>query len=351
MSELRSGFTTGTCASAAAAAAAAVLCNRGEPDRITITLPDSSEVTLPIDSIERSGNAIIATVRKDSGDDPDITNGALIAVTAMRSDENCISIEAGEGVGTVTLPGLAIPPGEPAINPVPRAMIRRAVREVTDSPLRIIVSVPGGEKIAEKTYNPRLGIEGGISILGTTGRVRPFSKSALRCSMLCSLNVLEASGESAPVLVPGNIGSEAIKKNFSIPDIRIIEAVNDWGFLLKQTARRNFRGMVIAGHPGKLAKLIMGEWDTHSSRSASALPAVIEAGRNLDIVFSDSATVEGLFQQLSEQERRRLGDAIAANIRISVNNYTDCQLQTCVLLADLNHEILGIAGERGLLQT
>ena len=143
-----------------------------------------------------------------------------------------MELTAGDGVGIVTKPGLSVPRGGPAINPVPRHMIREAVREVTDRGVRVIISVPGGREIAEKTFNPRLGVIGGISILGTTGIVRPFSSAALRDALKCSLDVAAANGVAAAVLVPGHIGERADRRHFHLAAEQVVEVSNEWGFML-----------------------------------------------------------------------------------------------------------------------
>ena len=154
-------------------------------------------------------------------------------------------------MGTVTKPGLAIPPGEPAINPVPRRMIREAVREVTPRGVRVTISIPGGGELARKTFNPRIGIVGGLSILGTTGIVRPFSCSALRESLRCALNVAAAAGIRAPVLVPGHIGERAARAHFRVADEQVVEVGNEWGFVLDEAAPASLFGPPDRGPSGK----------------------------------------------------------------------------------------------------
>ncbi len=241
--------------------------------------------------------AVTAAVRKDAGDDPDVTHGLEVRVRLSWNDEaagqasnlsaptaagclchqknstqaGClrygVKFVAGEGVGTVTKPGLQVPPGEPAINPVPRQMIVAAIREITARGVRVEISVPGGREIAAKTFNPRLGIEGGLSILGTTGIVRPYCTRALQDALKCALDVAAACRVTAPVLVPGNIGARAARRHFSLREEQVIEAGNEWGFVLDLLSRHAFRAVMLLGHPGKLAKLAAGHWDTHSSRS------------------------------------------------------------------------------------
>jgi cobalt-precorrin-5B (C1)-methyltransferase len=172
-----SGFTTGTCAAAAAKAATMLLCGQPAPSEVEVEIADGTRVRLPVTQVRKTAKACQAAVRKDAGSDPDVTHGSLIMTTVAWGTDKTIAFHAGEGVGIVTKPGLAVPPGEPAINPVPRRMIQTAIREITSRGVRVTISIPGGEAWAAKTFNPRLGVTGGLSILGTTGRVRPIRVS------------------------------------------------------------------------------------------------------------------------------------------------------------------------------
>jgi len=274
MRDLRTGYTTGACAAAAAKAAAQMLANGRAMDRVEIPLPGGERIVLPLVYVRLAERGAEAAVRKDGGDDPDVTSGALISASVAWRGCDDVEFLAGEGVGMVTKPGLAVPPGEPAINPVPRRMIREAVREVTPRGVSVTLSVANGGEIARKTFNARLGIVGGLSILGTTGVVRPFSCSAIRETLRCSLRVAAAAGIRAPVFVPGHIGARAAQAHFRIAEGQIVEVGNEWGFLLDEALRSPFSALLILGHPGKLAKLTTGDWDTHSGRSQSALPIV-----------------------------------------------------------------------------
>ena len=182
---LRNGYTTGTCAAAAAKAAVKVLCGGAAPETVEVVLADESRAVFSVLFARPSGDGCEAAVRKDAGDDPDVTDKASIIASVTFIDGNEVLFAAGEGVGTVTKPGLSVPPGEPAINPTPRRMIRDAIREVTNRGVKVTISIPGGRELAARTFNPRLGIVGGLSVLGTYGRVRPFSASALRDSLKC----------------------------------------------------------------------------------------------------------------------------------------------------------------------
>ena len=252
-----------------------------------------------------------------------MTNGALVTATVAWTDGDGVEFAAGEGVGTVTKPGLAIPPGEPAINPVPRRMIAQAVREVTPRGVRVTIAVPGGAELAKKTFNPRIGVLGGLSILGTTGIVRPFSCSAMRESLRCALDVAAAAGIRAPVFVPGHIGERAARAQFRVADEQVVEVGNEWGFVLDEALRRPFTDLLILGHPGKLAKLTADDWDTHSARSGSALPIVARMHEEmLGRPAPRATTVEGLFATLDAKEKKILGDALAAAVKKAVGERT-----------------------------
>ncbi len=346
MSALRTGYTTGSCAAAAAKAAVLMLAGGREAESLEIPLPGGARVVLPLVYSRLTESGAEAAVRKDAGDDPDVTNGALILASVAWSEGTEVEFSAGEGVGMVTKPGLAIPPGEPAINPVPRRMIREAVREVTPRGVRVTIAIPGGGEIARKTFNPRIGIIGGLSILGTTGIVRPFSCSAIRETLRCTLNVADAAGIRAPVFVPGHIGERAARAHFRVADGQIVEVGNEWGFVLEEALGRPFSALLILGHPGKLAKLTAGDWDTHSGRSASALPVVAALYATLlGRPAAEAATVEGLFAALTVADKKTLGDALAEAIKEAIGKKTGGRFTPAVVLIDLAGRIIGEAGD------
>jgi len=346
MSALREGYTTGSCAAAAAKAAALVLAGKGAAESVEIPLPGGRRISLPLVYARAAAGGAGAAVRKDAGDDPDVTNGALITAAVCWTGGNEIEYAAGEGVGTVTKPGLAIPPGEPAINPVPRRMIAAAVREATDRGVRVTIAVPGGEGLARKTFNPRIGVTGGLSILGTTGIVRPFSCSALRESIRCAIRVAAASGIRTPAFVPGRIGERAARAHFRVAEDRVVEVGNEWGCALDEAAGHPFAALLAVGHPGKLAKLAAGDWDTHSGRSGSALPLV--GKMQAEILGRPAAaplTVEGLFAALPAGDKRLLGDALAKTVKEAVEGRTGGRFAVAAVLIDLGGRILGEAGD------
>ncbi len=334
MSQLRSGFTTGTAATAAAKAAALLLAGYRVPHQVQIHLPDGTWDCIQIAKSQSGRNWAEAAVQKDAGDDPDVTHGAHILVRLEPRTTQEIQFAAGEGVGTVTLPGLALPAGQPAVNPVPRQMISKEIRGLTHGGMLVTISVPNGKDIARRTCNPRLGILGGISILGTTGRVRPFSTRAVLQTIACSLNVAKWTGVTLPVLVPGHMGERCAKDFFNCPPEHIIEVGNAWDYALGRMRRSGMQRAVLLGHPGKLAKLAAGHWNTHSSRSPSAL-GWLHANLS-DLRFDRSQpciTVEAFFAHMDEATRKRGADRTARAIHLAV--WEQYRIDTSVFLTNL----------------
>lgn len=345
MAILRTGYTTGTCAAAAAKTAALCLFENRAEVSVTIGFPDGTREAIPVETVCKTAGGAQASVRKDAGDDPDVTDGSLVVVRIEPMAGEDIAFAAGEGVGRVTLPGLQVPPGEPAINPGPRRMITQALREVTASGLRVTVSIPGGAALAARTFNPRLGIEGGLSILGTSGRVRPFSAPALRDSLRCGLDVAAALGIRLPILVPGHIGEQAVNRHYRVRPGQVIPVSNEWAFMLQQVAAGSFDQVLLVGHPGKLAKLANDEWDTHSSRSGSAVPVVRGLADLLGIDLpTECPTIEGLFEALSPDTRRQLGEATAQAVRRAVQSRYHKPPVT-VALINMRGDLLGTDGD------
>jgi cobalt-precorrin-5B (C1)-methyltransferase len=210
----------------------------------------------------------------------------------------------------------------------------------------VTIAIPGGREIARKTFNPRLGIIGGLSILGTSGRVRPFSCSALRTSLKCLLDVAVASGIMAPVFVPGHMGERAANGSFSLAARQVIEVGNEWGFMLNAACEKHLDALMVLGHPGKLAKLAMGEADTHSSRSKSAIPFVSQLAKDLlGKRPAKTTTVEGIFSILANDERKKLGNMLAGKVRAAVRGYLGSDTETAVMLINMQGDIIGEDGD------
>ncbi len=344
MTALRGGYTTGCFAAAAAKAALATLCGMPATGSVEVSLPDGQRVSFPIISSQCNLDGAEAVVRKFAGDDPDVTDKACVAAAVRFINGEEIVFAAGEGV--VTKPGLALPPGEPAINPGPRKMIRAAVRELTTRGVRVTISIPGGRELARRTFNPRLGIEGGLSVLGTTGRVRPFSAPDLCKALKCALDVAKACGVVAPVLVPGNIGEHAARQNFSLRSEQVVQVSNQWGYMLDRAREHGFERWLVLGHPGKMAKLVLGEWDTHSAHSSSAVPVVTQlASSVLSVPAPDSVSVEGIFEALAQPERAQLADLLAAKISSAITERVGSQQELSVVLINLGGHLIGSDGD------
>jgi len=303
---LRTGYTTGACAAAAAKAAAIALTTGTMPREVTIGLPRGGQATFQVETDEK-GRAVVV---KDAGDDPDCTHGAHITVEIARSDEPGVTLRGGEGVGTVTRPGLGLPVGSPAINPVPRRMIEQAVREVTDLPLALTISVPGGEEMARATTNARLGIIGGISILGTTGIVKPFSTASYRASIVQQIDVASANGERHLVLVTGSRSDEAARRLFpELDPVAIVEVGDYTGVALKRASSHDPERVTWVGMAGKIGKLAQGQLMTHFHRSHldTALIAEIARDAGAEPRLVEAATATTTARHFYE-ECRALGD-------------------------------------------
>jgi cobalt-precorrin-5B (C1)-methyltransferase len=332
---LRAGWTTGTCASAAAKAAAIALATGTPPPEVEVALPGGARVAFPVEAV---GPATCVVV-KDAGDDPDCTDGARLtaSVSWRRRGEKAPLLLASSGVGTITLPGLGLPVGAPAINPVPRRMIAAAVAEAVDRPVEVSFSVPGGEEMAARTTNARLGIVGGISILGTTGIVRPFSTAAYRASVVQQVDVAAAQGHDHMVLATGSRSERAARRLLpEVGDLCLVEVGDFTGVCLRRVAQRGMARATFVGMAGKIAKLAAGVMMTHFHRSrvdTAMLAAVAaEAGAPAGVVaaatetetarhFFDACLAAGCVEPLAalcrraaEACRRHVAGALAVDV-------------------------------------
>ncbi|TYO90875.1 cobalt-precorrin-5B (C(1))-methyltransferase [Oceanicella actignis] len=285
---LRFGWTTGACACAAALGAArALLTGRADEGPVQIRLPRGGTARFDLAELTLAEGWARAGVVKDAGDDPDVTHGALVrARVSQAAPGTGVRFAAGEGVGVVTLPGLPLPPGEPAINPTPRAMIKGALRELAQelgapADFEVEISIPGGEALAARTWNPRLGIVGGLSILGTTGIVRPFSCAAWIASIHRGVDVARATGLTHAVAATGATSERAAARLYpALPPAAFLDMGDFAGGLLKYLRRHPLPRLTIAGGFAKLTKLAQGALDLHSSRSQvdmARLAALAEA--------------------------------------------------------------------------
>lgn len=276
--KLRKGFTTGTCATAATAAAISMILNQDIEEKVTVSTANGVEVTMDIKDPSFGELTASAAVEKDGGDDADATHGLLIYSTVtLLPDSNDIEIDGGEGVGRVTQKGLKCDVGMAAINPTPRAMIEKTARQLlgTNCGAKIIISVPGGEETAKLTYNSRLGIVGGISILGTTGIVNPMSEESWKASITIELTMLYNQGYRSVVLAPGNYGEDFATNVLGIPPHRIVNMSNFVGHVLKEVQRIGFTRVLMVGHMGKFVKVAGGIFSTHSKDSDARMEIIM----------------------------------------------------------------------------
>lgn len=323
---LRPGWTTGACATAAATSAYTALLTGEFPDPVTITLPKGRTPAFALTAEELGAASAMAAVTKDAGDDPDVTHGAVVRVVVRRGEPGSgVTFEAGDGVGTVTLPGLPLPVGEPAINPVPRRFItehlhRVAAEHQAETDVVVAVGVDDGARIAEHTWNPRLGILGGLSILGTTGVVVPYSCAAWIDSIHRGIDVARALGHTHVAGCTGSTSERVVTQLYGLPETSLLDMGDFAGAVLKHLRRHPVDRLTICGGFAKLSKLAAGHLDLHSGRSQVDLPLLAslarEAGGDAELVAAIEASTTGLGAlQLAQAADVALGDAVARTAR------------------------------------
>lgn len=351
---LRRGWTTGACATAATRAAYAALLTGSFPDPVTIALPRGERPSFALAREELGAGYARAAIVKDAGDDPDVTHGALVQVTLRRGAPGSgVAFRAGEGVGTVTLPGLPLPPGEPAINPVPRAMMRAVVAELAAAhgdagDVEIEVAIPGGARLATHTWNPRLGITGGLSILGTTGVVVPFSCSAWIHSIHRGVDVARAAGLGHIAGCTGSTSETAVQAHHALPDIAMIDMGDFVGGLLKYLRRHPVERLTIGGGFGKISKLAAGHLDLHSGRSqvdAALLAAVLHdlGADESSVAAARAANTAAQTLEMARAAGLPLADRVAARARARALEVLDGATRVEVLVVDRAGAIVGRA--------
>jgi len=353
---LRRGWTTGACATAATKSAVTQMLSGHFEDPVTITLPGGQSPAFALAHEAYSEDWVEAGIIKDAGDDPDVTHGALIISRVRRGAPGSgIIFYAGDGVGTVTKPGLPLPVGEPAINPVPRKMMVQAVETLcacfdTQADIEITIGVPHGEDIAQKTWNPRLGILGGISILGTTGIVIPYSCSAWIHSIHRGVDVARAMGLTHVVGSTGDISEKAARAGLDLSEEAYLDMGDFAGGLLKYLRKHPVRRITIAGGFAKMCKLAQGALDLHSARSTVDLndlaDIIAHLGGSADLVAKTrAANTANHALSISQVCKLRLADAIAARARataLSVLAPTD--ISVVILVTNRAGDVIGTAG-------
>ena len=308
---LRCGYTTGTCAALAAAGAARLLLGGRAPESVTLTTPGGLPVTAAPRYCRMAGETACCAVEKDGGDDIDATHGALIEARVERAAQPGVVIDGGPGVGRVTKPGLDQPVGAAAINRVPRRMIEQAVRAVCDAlkwdgGLRVTICVPEGAALAKKTFNPQLGIEGGISILGTSGIVEPMSEAALLATIRLDIRQQAAGGTGTLVLTPGNYGETFVRERLGLDLDRAVKCSNYIGASIDMAVEEGIQEVLLVGHAGKLVKVAAGIMNTHSSVAdgrmeiLAAHGAACGAGPELVEQILESITVDQALEYMEQ---------------------------------------------------
>ena len=356
---LKCGYTTGTCAAAAAKAGARMLLSGAPVDRVSLMTPKGIALSLPVLCGEVGATCASCAVRKYSGDDPDVTDGILIFAQVWKTDAPGIQIDGGEGIGRITKPGLWQAVGQAAINRVPREMIRREVEEVLDEwegsfGLKVIISAPEGVTLARKTFNPRLGIQGGISILGTSGIVEPMSESALVESIRLELRQKKALGCRRLLLTPGNYGADFAGTTWGVQDGELVKCSNFIGQTLDMAVAEGYGELLLVSHIGKGIKLAGGIMNTHSGvadgrgevMAACALRAGCDGPTALGLL--DAVTTEEMLAQLDQAGKREATMAVVGErVQYYLQNRVGEQVTVGAVLFSNELGILCVTGPAG----
>ncbi|WP_085587969.1 cobalt-precorrin-5B (C(1))-methyltransferase [Pseudomonas sp. B14(2017)] len=351
---LRSGLTTGSCATATSLAAARLLLGGESNDAVSITLPKGKVVQMRLEFCRLTSQGAEAGTLKDAGDDPDVTHGALLYSQVRLLAEPGIRFVAGTGVGTVTRPGLVLAVGEPAINPVPRRMISEHLQRLADEcsypgGFEVTVNVQGGEQLALKTMNPRLGILGGLSILGTSGIVRPFSCAAYIASIHQGIDVAHTNGYTHIAACTGNASEDTMRRVYGLPEIALIEMGDFVGAVLKHLRKVPVPRLTLCGGFGKISKLAAGHMDLHSRHSSIDLPQL--AGWAADIGADEALQASIITANTSQQALALahaagipLGDAVCGHALAFARSVVPAQVQVEMFAIDRQGGIVGRAG-------
>ena len=346
--KLRSGYTTGTCAQAAAKAAGLMLVKGSLIESVSVETPSGARLNIKIVDPKMGRNFARCGVVKYSGDDPDVTDGITVYAKVRYSDRKGISITGGTGVGVVTMPGLAIKVGEYAINPTPRRMIAKEVAALAseDKGVEVEISVPCGRDVAKQTFNSRLGIKGGISIIGTTGIVEPRSTDAYKKSLALNIDVLKAAGHDRIVLVFGYVGEKFCKESLGIRPESMIKIGDHVGFMIGECVKKRIKRVLLVGHIGKLVKVSNGQLDTNIKSGDDRLNTIARyaklclAGRRVMEQISAQASAEAAVDILKKNRLTKVFDMIAKNAADKIRALADGRLSARCILLSLDGEEL-----------
>ncbi len=343
---LRSGYTTGACAAAGVKAALILLTTDEAVDGVELAALDGTPLKIPVARVEKISGGVRAEVIKFSGDDPDITNGVSVFTTVRKILGDEIIFRAGLGVGRITKAGLQLPVGESAINPGPRRLIQNVAAEFDVGGLEVEISIPAGVELAKKTLNPILGVEGGLSIIGSTGVLRPMSEDAFKNSLVPQIDVARAAGFDELIFVPGKIG-ETFAKKLGFPDGAIIQTSNFIGFMLEAAAERQVKKIILCGHLGKLVKVAAGVFHTHNRIADGRLEtlAAYSAAEGLPSIevqkILDANTTEDAAQIISANHLERVYKKIAARASLRAERYVFGKVKVATILVDYAGNVLG----------
>lgn len=348
----RKGYTTGSCATAAAKVAALMVLRQQVINQVSIVTPSGVTLRLNVEQPLICGQQASAAIRKDGGDDVDATHGMLIFAQLTLNDSGSISIVGGEGVGTVTRKGIGLPVGSSAINRTPLHTIEEAVREVIgpERGAEIVIFAPEGEERAQKTYNGRLGILGGISIIGTTGIVTPMSEESWKRSLALELEMKRAQGMTSVILVPGNHGERFVQEQMQLNGDRVVTMSNFVGYMLQEAQRLGFHRVVLVGHLGKLIKVAAGIFHTHSHIADGRMEtlvtrlALMGAPRELLQAVFECSTTEAAMELIEQQGWQAVYNDIAQAICARINQmlrFAVQPLQCDAVLFSFDNIVLG----------
>lgn len=343
--ELRCGYTTGSSA-AAASKAAGLLLEGKDPLYVTIETPAGIDLKIPVMKKKIVGNKALASVIKDAGDDPDVTDGIEIIAFVSKRNDGKIRIDGGKGVGRYKKDGLFGKVDEPAINPVPREMISHELRKLSDSGYDVTIEVPLGETIAKKTYNKKLGIIGGISIIGTKGIVYPMSEDAILKTIYMEIDMIKKEkGLGRILLVPGNYGEKLARAMY--PDQDIVKISNFFGDSLKYVASQGFKEVIILGHIGKLSKLSLGIFNTHSRYADTRIEAFVYY---LSLMGAEASFIKKVNQAITAEEALGLCiDRGYGEVAYEMENGAKSRIKSYLKDPNIDLEVIIYSMERGVV--
>ena len=359
--QLKGGYTTGACLAAGAKAGAMIMQGEDPGDRVDIVALDGTPLQIPIASVELLAHGVKVEIIKDAGDDPDITNGTSVFITfSFLTQEQLqpvygqsilykqILFEAGQGIGHATKPGLSLAVGEPAINLGPRQLVYNSIKDIIgDKACLVRVDIPAGTELATKTLNPVLGIEGGISVIGTTGVLRPMSEEAFKNSLVPQIEVAKAAGFTTQIFVPGKIG-ERIATSWGLPTEAMVQTSNFIGFMLEAGADHGLERILLFGHIGKLAKVAAGVFHTHNRVGDARLEvlAAYSAAKGMPAEgvqrILQAVTTEEALPVIEEYGLQSVYQVIAARASYRAERLLFNRLQVGTVLVTLQGKLLGM---------